>query len=340
MSAVTVCLHYKYGFCKHREHCWKEHLETKCESSKCDGRNCEKRHPRECRFYNDYGRCKFGEFCLYNHVDRNDPVLEDLKLVKTKLEMVEFEILEIKHSFEKLELALRTIVKKEAKAMDDATTEDEKEKSPEINAEGDSGIYASSQGFGDSKLCIEKSRQISELDICDDSQAVQFDSGILSSMSEDLEAPLLFEKDESSWLCLCCNIVGEFETEAKLQAHHNTHRTKYDECDICYIPPEKQCRNCDTVFENKKLLSEHYIDHQAGCDDCRMCFSSCSEADLHELYYHPEDKLGVWKHLHPFKEFLLLLMARPPSFSLELMTLVLYYIVANHWFGSDLCGSR
>ena len=89
MSAVTVCLNYKYGFCKHGEHCWKQHLETKCESNKCDGRNCNKRHPCECKFYNDYGRCKFGEFCLYDHVDRNDPVLEELELVKAKLDVVE-----------------------------------------------------------------------------------------------------------------------------------------------------------------------------------------------------------------------------------------------------------
>ena len=94
MSTETACLYFKYGFCKHGVYCWKQHVETKCESSKCDGRNCEKRHPRVCRFYNDYGRCKFGEFCSYNHVDRNDPVLEELKLVKAKLEIVEVQMIE------------------------------------------------------------------------------------------------------------------------------------------------------------------------------------------------------------------------------------------------------
>jgi len=47
--------------------------------------------------------------------------------------------------------------KEEVKENGDATTEDEKEKSPEINAEGDSGIDANSQGSGASNDKEEKS---------------------------------------------------------------------------------------------------------------------------------------------------------------------------------------
>merc|ERR1712183_386645 len=47
--------------------------------------------------------------------------------------------------------------KEEMKENGDATTEDEKEKSPEINAEGDSGIDANSQGSGASNDKEEKS---------------------------------------------------------------------------------------------------------------------------------------------------------------------------------------
>ena len=129
MSTEPACPYFKYGYCKHGVHCWKPHVETKCESIKCDGRNCEKRHPRVCRFYNDYGRCKFGESCSYNHVDRNDLVLEEFKLVKVKLNLVEVKIteknLEIKLLFEKLELALGTISKEESKENGDTTMDDE-----------------------------------------------------------------------------------------------------------------------------------------------------------------------------------------------------------------------
>ena len=136
-------------------------METKCESFTCDGRDCDKRHPRVCRFYNDYRRCKFGETCLYDHVERSDPVLEELELVKTKLVVVEDLIvgknLEIKLLLDKLEVALSTILKKEAKENGDVTAEEEKEKSCEINEAGDAGIDANSPGVGDSNEKEEKS---------------------------------------------------------------------------------------------------------------------------------------------------------------------------------------
>ena len=73
---------------------------------------------------------------------RNDPVLEELKLVKVKLNLVEVKIteknLEIKLLFEKLELALGTISKEESKENGDTTMDDELVKFPGINTEGDS----------------------------------------------------------------------------------------------------------------------------------------------------------------------------------------------------------
>ena len=48
------------------------------------------------------------------------------------------------------------------------------------------------------------------------------------------------ENGKSSWLCLCCHTVGEFEfdTEDELIAHHNTHILEYDECCTCCRPPD------------------------------------------------------------------------------------------------------
>ena len=102
------------------------------------------------------------------------------------------------------------------------------------------------------------------------------------------------ENCESDWICHCCccpalGTAGEFETEEKLEAHHKTHGTDYNQCLSCYIPPNKECRDCDTIFDNKKLHSEHLEVVYSGCDACRMCFSSIYEADLHELEHHSEN---------------------------------------------------
>ena len=92
MSSQIFCLHYKFGFCKHGDRCWKKHIDEKCENQECDGSSCDKRHPRPCKYYRLYKRCKFGDYCAFDHFVPMDPVLEELKLVKTKLLAVEKEI--------------------------------------------------------------------------------------------------------------------------------------------------------------------------------------------------------------------------------------------------------
>ena len=96
-----MCIHYKLGFCKHGDHCRKIHYPTKCERKECDATKCEKRHPRECRYFRDYKRCKFGDYCLYDHSVYLDPILEELKLVKERLEVVEKEIEEKNEEFKR-----------------------------------------------------------------------------------------------------------------------------------------------------------------------------------------------------------------------------------------------
>ena len=104
MSAENVCCYFKFGFCKYGTRCRRRHVEIKCELENCDARNCERRHPAECRFYRVYKRCKYGEYCVYEHINHIDPVFEELKCVRTKLDYLEKELKEkIKQVLEILE---------------------------------------------------------------------------------------------------------------------------------------------------------------------------------------------------------------------------------------------
>ena len=40
-----------------------------CEDESCDIIKCMKRHPKKCRYWANFGRCKFGTFCSYKHTD-------------------------------------------------------------------------------------------------------------------------------------------------------------------------------------------------------------------------------------------------------------------------------
>ena len=77
MAAQISCRFNKFGYCKHRDYCRKLHVNELCDESACDISNCRLRHPYTCKFYKEYGRCKFDP-CAYKHIDNIS--VEDLKI--------------------------------------------------------------------------------------------------------------------------------------------------------------------------------------------------------------------------------------------------------------------
>ena len=69
MAQQNVCRFYKFGFCKYKDNCRNMHIHEKCDDRSCKIKNCSLRHPRKCSFYRDYKRCKYSEWCQYDHVD-------------------------------------------------------------------------------------------------------------------------------------------------------------------------------------------------------------------------------------------------------------------------------
>ena len=121
MSNNTICLHNKFGFCKHGDRCWKEHVSEICKTSECDASECQKRHPRECKYFLEYRRCKFGDFCAFAHTVKTDPVVAELEGVKDSLKAVENELKikneEIKVVLERLENALAAALRTKYKSQ-------------------------------------------------------------------------------------------------------------------------------------------------------------------------------------------------------------------------------
>ena len=81
----NVCSFNKYGFCKFRLACRKQHIMENCPNNKnCEIEHCSLRHPRTCRYYRDIGYCKFGEWCLFNH-DESSNSMTDIQKITKKL---------------------------------------------------------------------------------------------------------------------------------------------------------------------------------------------------------------------------------------------------------------
>ena len=62
-----TCLFFKFGYCKREERCNKIHLKEECLEEVCFTKNCNKRHPRPCKFYNRIGFCKYDSKCMFKH---------------------------------------------------------------------------------------------------------------------------------------------------------------------------------------------------------------------------------------------------------------------------------
>ena len=120
MAAQNVCLWNKFGYCKHKECCRKRHVKELCENNTCDILNCIFRHPKNCRYYRDYGKCKFNP-CMFLHVkkDRDDDEIVNLRneneSVKKKLETIENEMSELDAKIVKSENIITKLLEVEKK---------------------------------------------------------------------------------------------------------------------------------------------------------------------------------------------------------------------------------
>ena len=59
-----------------------------CSNFPCLDTHCISRHPKVCKFYASFGRCKFGESCAYLHINNH---------LNSKVKDLESEIIQLKH---------------------------------------------------------------------------------------------------------------------------------------------------------------------------------------------------------------------------------------------------
>ena len=137
MVFEMVCLHNKFGFCKFGHTCHKRHVDVICEKD-CDTQDCQRRHPRPCKFLLNYNRCKFDDYCKYKHENKNvgndAKSIEDEKM-NTNLKIFEKQIILLQEKHEKVVAEVKYL-KEEILKM---KTENEKLKQVEniIDTEGD-----------------------------------------------------------------------------------------------------------------------------------------------------------------------------------------------------------
>ena len=104
MANLIICKYNKFGYCKFGEKCRKQHIKEICFEKSCEISQCNQRHPKVCRYYRNYGRCKFSP-CAFKHEDHanyNETVDKEIKTLHEKFLALEKAILGKNEEIEEL----------------------------------------------------------------------------------------------------------------------------------------------------------------------------------------------------------------------------------------------
>ena len=121
----NVCIFNKYGYCKFKNTCRKQHIQEKCSNEKCEILKCSFRHPKICRYFRDFRNCKFGEWCSFRHEIKVNKDIEDMKKAldakietyETKLKTLETCLAEKNLNISQLEEKLKNLETKIEKTL-------------------------------------------------------------------------------------------------------------------------------------------------------------------------------------------------------------------------------
>ena len=86
------------------------HVDESCEDEECEIRTCRLRHPKPCRFFRDFRRCKFSD-CKFKHIEDETDAIEKIKIenrnILAKLYAIDETIKLLDHQEKMLEMENR-----------------------------------------------------------------------------------------------------------------------------------------------------------------------------------------------------------------------------------------
>ena len=193
VTSENLCKFNQTGFCKHAAQCKRKHVNEICQDQSCNLSTCLMRHPRICKFFFSYGRCKFGEFCAYLHRQFSESI--DVKLRNLE-EQLKAEIVNLKKEIE----TIKTIVKAKSRILSSQTQ--------------------SNMTITNVNMHPSNSSQVESLQSSFEQNIPQLDGAV-----ETLPQPA------PNHQCENCGVI--FEAENALKEHIDDHEWGCDDCSLC-----------------------------------------------------------------------------------------------------------
>ena len=84
-----ICLYFRVGYCKYRNHCKHFHPSENCVEGECSGKNCTKRHRKPCRYSETCTRMSSCEFLHEEKIKRSiDTFCLEIDQIKCLTELI------------------------------------------------------------------------------------------------------------------------------------------------------------------------------------------------------------------------------------------------------------
>ena len=193
----------------------------------------QKTSSQGCRYFSVYKRCKFGEYCAFDHSAPIDPILEEIKILNDRMTTLEKQVIdkndEIKALMKNLEKALCSL-----------------KPSPEVFPASSASLPCnlSSTKSNFTMVSIAEPSITSAADNSSERNIRQLDGHGHADEAQEADVYEHQGDDDNEWInphpitgvwiCRCCCYAHSYATEEDLRKHHNTLTIEYDDCNVCY----------------------------------------------------------------------------------------------------------
>ena len=257
----------KYGFCKYRgDKCHFRHEKQICTDNNCNIFACERRHPRKCSWYFEYGRCKFTTYCKFKHESSDNKQVivnkvrdneNKLTEIQKQIDIYEFEENEIKKRLDTYEVEVQRRI----------------------------------------ETCMEKLNVVVKLLEEKDVKFVKLENDF-KEMKESFDKTLkerILEDTNSNSKLFKCNLCEFSSTSEKgLKTHKSRmHTTSHNGVETSSSYP-KECEICEKSIRNEREMKTHlkthsYIRPVFKCEKCEFCSENVFTMEVHQGKNHDKN---------------------------------------------------
>ena len=255
MAAPILCLFNKFGYCKFRETCRKNHINKICDESSCEINACKERHPRICRYFQNYGRCKFSPCAFKHEVPTNHKISieKDIKDLSDKIHALE-EIIKTKEK--KISEITANLLEMERK---------QSESSRESNVEA-----------FDEKVDAFEKKLIEKID----NKLEAFQNTLFENIKEKIDL-------YSQYMREACTSIDDMVVELNDDIGNITIESEDSSLLKTFDNPFKfKCNICEFTAKSDRGLKTHKSRKHENCDWCEFICEEESEMKKHKMDKH------------------------------------------------------